>query len=143
MKEFTSAVEDIAEEDERAEKIAARVEALVAEGKTRAEAEKQAEDEVEAEEGVVQFKLDDREMKAYPPHDGQLAFMLASLGRGQTKEQRFAAIINIMMESLREDDKDYLESRLLTGDKKNRLGIKTIEGIFEYLVEQWFARPTQ
>ena len=143
MKEFTSAVEDVLAEDERAEKIAARVEALVAEGKDRAEAEKQAESEAEDDEGVVTFMLDGREMKAYPPTDGQLAFMLASLGRGQTKEQRFAAIINIMLEALRDDDRDYMESRLLTRDPKRRLSIKTVEGIFEHMTEEWFARPTQ
>lgn len=143
MKEFTSAVEDVLAEDERAEKIAERVEALVAEGKDRAEAEKQAEREAEDDEGVVTFTLDGREMKAYPPTDGQLAFMLASLGRGQTKEQRFAAIINIMLEALRDDDRDYMESRLLTRDPKRRLSIKTVEGIFEHMTEEWFARPTQ
>ncbi len=134
MKEFKTAVEDIIAEDEREEKILA----LVAEGKTREVAEK------EVDEGVpVEFKLDDRVMKAYPPTDGQLAFMLASLGRGQTKDQRFAAILNIMFESLDEDDKDHLESRLLTRDPKKKVSMKQIEGIFEHLTSEWFARPTQ
>lgn len=82
-------------------------------------------------------------MRAYRPIEGQVIFMLAALGKGQTKESRFASILNIMFESLREDDKDYLESRLITRDPKQRLGMKTIEGIFEHCVEGWFARPTQ
>lgn len=135
MKEFITAVEDIAAEDEREAKIVALVES----GKTREEAEK----EVESEEGVVEFKLDGRVMKAYPLEDGQLAFMLAALGRGQSQEQRFASIINLMISSLRDADQDYLEGRLLSRDPKDRLPIKQIEAIFEHLTEQWFARPTQ
>jgi hypothetical protein len=65
--------------------------------------------------------------------------MLASLGRGQSQDQRFASIINIMLESLREEDAEYLETRLLTRDRKKRLPSEKIEEIFEYLVEQWFG----
>jgi hypothetical protein len=134
VKEFVSAVEEITVEDEREEKIKALVEG----GKTREE----AESEVESEEGVIEFKVDGRTLKAYPPTDGQLAFMLAALGRGQSQEQRFAAIINIMLSAMRGEDQDYLEGRLLERGK-NRLPITTVEAIFEHLTEEWFARPTQ
>lgn len=134
VKEFKTAVEDVLAEDEREAKIAA----LVEQGKTRAE----AEDEVESED-YVEFDLDGRIMRAYHPNEGQLAFMLAALGRGQTKEGRFSSILNIMFESLRDDDKDHLESRMLSRDPKHRLPMKQIEGIFEFLTEEWFARPTQ
>lgn len=115
MKEFTTAVEEVISEDEG----------------------------TPAEEQFVEFMLDGRVMRAYQPTDGQLAFMLAALGRGQTQDGRFAAIINIMLSSMRDDDKDYLESRLLTRDPKKRVPMKQIEGIFEHLTEEWFARPTQ
>lgn len=135
MKEFVTAYEEVVDEDEREQKI----NALIAEGKTREE----AEDEINAEEGVIPFKVDDRVLKAYPPTDGQLAFMLAALGRGQSQDQRFAAIINIMLSALRGEDQDYLEGRLLTRDPKQRIPVKKLEEIFEYLTEEWFARPTQ
>lgn len=96
--------------------------------------------EGEETEKPIEFKLDGRVMKAYRPHEGQLTFMMAAMGRGQTQEQRYAAIINIMMESLAEEDADYFESRLLTRDRKTRLKIKDIEPVFEYLTKQWF-RP--
>ena len=130
-----TAVEEVLAEDDRDAKIKALVDA----GKTQAEAEA----EVEREEGVVEFKLDGRTMKSYPPNEGQLVFMMAALGRGQSQEQRFASMVNIMMESLRDSDQDYFEGRLLTRDPKERLPMKQIEAIFEYLVEEWFARPTQ
>lgn len=135
MKEFITAVEEVAAEDE----YEAKITALVEQGKTREEAEA----EVDAEQGIVPFKIDGRVLKAHPPTDGQLAFMLAALGRGQSQDQRFAAIINIMMSALRSEDQDYFEGRLLDRDPKTRLGIKKVEEVFEYLTEEWFARPTQ
>jgi hypothetical protein len=141
VKEFVTAVEDVVAEDERAARIKARVEALVAEGKTPGEAEKQANEE----EGgpFTEFTLDGRVLRAYQPHEGQLTFLMAALGRGQSQESRYASIINLMMEALRPEDQDYFESRLLTRDPKERLPIKKVEEIFEYLVEEWFGRPTQ
>lgn len=133
MKEFLTAVEEVVTEDEREEKILA----LIAEGKTREEAEK------EVEETFVEFKVDGRVMKAYLPTPGQLAFMLAALGRGQSQDQRFAAILNIMFEALSPEDRDYLEGRMLTRDPKKRIKMAQIEEIFEYLTEEWFGRPTQ
>lgn len=96
-----------------------------------------------ADEQYVAFKVDGRELHAYPPTEGQIAFMLAALGRGQSADQRFGAIINIMLSSMRGEDADYLEERLLTRDPKMKLPIEQVEAIFEYLSGEWFARPTQ
>lgn len=115
MKEFTTAVEAIERED-------------------NGEA---------VEEQYIAFKLDGREMHAYPPTDGQLAFMLAAMGRGQSADSRFASIINIMLETFRDEDREYFEGRLLTRDSTKRIGVEQINEIFEHLTEEWFARPTQ
>lgn len=130
IKQFTTAVEDTVADQEREDKILA----LVEQGKTREQA-------VEEVDPYIEFELDGRNMRAYRPIEGQVVFMVAALGRGQSKESRFGSILNIMFESLREDDKDYLESRLLS--RTNPLPMKVIEGIFEFCVEGWFARPTQ
>lgn len=94
-------------------------------------------------EEFVSFKLDGRELHAYPPTEGQLVFLFSAMGRGQSKTQRFASIVNIMMASLRADDQDYLEERLLSRDPKKRIGPDEVEKIFEHLAEEWFGRPTQ
>lgn len=99
-------------------------------------------DETE-EEKFVPFKVDGKELHAYAPHEGQLLFMMANLGRGQNNESRLAAMVNIMLSSLRDEDRDYLESRLLERDRKKRLDPKVIEGVFEFLVEEWFGTPTK
>lgn len=114
MKEFTSAVVDTVTEDGEA-----------------------------VEEKYAEFKLDGRTMRAYYPTDGQLVYMLSGLGRGQSNDSRFASIVNVMVSSLREDDKDYFEGRLLTRDPKQRLDPALIEEIFASLMEEWFGNPTQ
>lgn len=133
MKEFVSAVQEEIVEQDRESQIAA----LMEQGRTREEAELEAD----ATE-YTDFKLDGRVMRAYKPNSTTLAFMLATLGRGQTKDQRFAAILNIMFESLREEDKDHLENRMLTRGPK-QVKMEQIEEIFEFLIEEWFATPTQ
>lgn len=133
MKEFITAIEDLAEDE------SGKVPML-----------DENDQEMRDNEGNVlldfphaRFMVDGRMLRAYPPHEGQLTFMMANMGRGQTDDSRFAAIVNIMINSLREDDQDYFESRLLTRDRTQRLSMKTVEGMFKYLMEEWFARPTQ
>lgn len=115
MKEFTTAVQDMSDDA----------------------------NEVPEDERVIPFMLDGRELKAHQPTDGQLTFMLASMGRGQSQDQRVSSVLNMMLAVFNEDDKDYLEGRLLTRDPKRRLSLAKIEEIFEYLVEEWFGHPTQ
>lgn len=131
MKEFILAVEDEAAEQEREDGIAA----LMAkdESLTREQAE------VQYDRGApTPFKIGDRVLNAYKPNETQLIFLLASLGRGQSKESRMASIVNVMLESLAEDDKDWFEERLLTSDPKKRIPPKLIESVFEYLTGEWF-----
>lgn len=172
MKEFTSAVTEVVEEEAFEAALAereAKIEALIEQSKearevhiaerieagdTKAKATKSApkiltRSEAEAEvpkvesEVAIEFMLDGRVMHAYRPTPGQLTFLLATMGRGQTADGRFASIVNLMFESLRADDKDHFESRMLTRDPKKMVDMDVIEGIFEYLMEEWFATPTQ
>lgn len=136
MKEFTAAVEEVQFDDEREQKILGLMTEVDGQpAMTREEAE-------EATEPFIEFKMDDgRVMHAYHPEDGQLAFLMASMGRGQSNDQRFAAIINLMLACLRDDDRDYLENRLLQRGK-GRLRVKQVEEVFAFLSEEWFQRPT-
>lgn len=132
MKEFTTAIAEIEDDDAREEKVLG----YMAEGLSREAAEKKVDGENERK--PIPFKIDGRVLYAHRPHDGQIAFMMASLGRGQSNANRFAAIINVMLETLRGEDKDWLEERLLTGDKSRTIPPKTLEEVFEYLSEAWF-----
>ena len=94
-------------------------------------------------EQLIEFEVDGRVIHAHQPTEGQLAFFLASVGRGQSDTQRFASMVNVVLETLQGEDKDYMEGRLLTRDPKQRMSIKTLEQIFEFLMEEWFGRPTE
>ena len=115
MREFTTAYEDIENEDAG----------------------------TPPEEVPIPFMLDGREYKSYPPNEGQLAFMVAGLGRGHTDGDRFGTIVTLIANTLEPEDKDFLEKRMVSRDPKQCLNMKTMEGIFQYLTEEWFARPTQ
>lgn len=117
----------------------AKIKELIAAGKTQSEAEAEADEDGD----FIAFMLDDRKMKAYAPTPGQLAFMIASMGRGQDKHTRFAGIFNILMACLDEEDQDHLEGRLLSRKRSERLELEQLEEIFEHLTTEWFADPTQ
>jgi len=99
------------------------------------------EGEETGEERQIKFKIDDRMMTAYPPTDSQMAFMLATMGRGQTDETRFGSMVTLIMNTLKEDDRDYFESRQVS--RNNSIPMPVIEGIFEYIIEEWSGNPTQ
>lgn len=152
MLEFTSAVLTDEAEAEREAKIVNLMKGIVdekvvdEEGNPKPSAPPMSREDAESivdDDPYTDFMLDGRQMRAYQPTSGQLAFMMASMGRGQTSDQRFSAILNIMFECLRDDDKDHLESRMLTRDKKKRLDLVVLERIFEGLAKEWFARPIQ
>lgn len=107
-----------------------------------AEAAEEA-DGTAVEEQFTEFKLDDRVLRAYKPNPTQLVFLLGAMGRGQSEDQRFGSIMNIIMSALRAEDQDYLESRMLERDPRKRLSLDVLESIFEHLAEEWFGNPTQ
>lgn len=147
MKSFTTAVKAEVQSSERQDKIDAlvaerqnKISALVEEGQTREAAEAKIREEAEREVDngkPVEFELDGRKMRAYPPTDGQLIFLMASHGRGQTNNGRFSSSVNVILECLDEDDKDHLESRLLS--RKEKVDPDVLESIFEHLTEEWFG----
>jgi hypothetical protein len=162
MKEFTTAIDEVLDADEATAKREERIGELYEQflratpfdgepgtaeeeehvSRLRRRAEEQVADE--EDDPHVDFKLDGRVMRAYQPTDGQLAFMIAAMGRGQSNEQRFAGILNLLANTLRQEDQDYLDARLLSRDKKDKNLINQIEAIFEHLMEEWFEdRPTQ
>lgn len=89
----------------------------------------------------IKFKIDDREITAYQPQDGQLAMLLASIGRGSSETDKIAGAINFFVAILSEPDAAYVETRLF--DRKDQFGLAQIEEVMEWLVEQWSGRPTQ
>lgn len=93
------------------------------------------------EEVLVEFKVDGREIKSHRPGEGQIAMLMAGLGKHSNDGTRVAAIIDFMLGVMDEDDRDYLIERLM--DRKDKFGLTEVQGIMEYIVEEWSNRPTE
>jgi hypothetical protein len=131
MKQFKRAVESVEESEQYEAKVTALLE------KDPSLSRKDAENQITFGAPTV-FEFYERVIKSYQPLPAQLAFLMASMGRGQTNDARFAAIVNIMLESLKGDDKDWFESLLITGDPKKSVDLPVLEEVFAYLTEEWF-----
>jgi hypothetical protein len=80
-------------------------------------------------------------VKARRPSDGQLAVLMASIGKGASDIDGVAGPLNFFDSLLDADGKRYFLDRLL--DPDDLFGPEEIEEIMEALVEEWGARPTQ
>jgi hypothetical protein len=147
VKSFTTAAKSEQKAAERQEKIDTlvaerqdKIEALIAEGASREDAEakirKDAEKEVDFGK-PIEFDVDGRTLRAYKPTNTQLIFLMASHGRGQTNTNRFASSVNMILECLEKEDRDYLDSLLLS--REDGIDEELLEEIFEYLTEKWFG----
>lgn len=119
MREFSTAVEAVAAEE--AEDLAVEFRLV----------ERDAEDE------IIREKI----CRAYPPTDGQLAMMMAGLGRHSKTEDQIASVINFFVGVLDEESHQYIVDRLL--DRNDPLGLAQVQEIIEYLTEEWSGRPTE
>lgn len=94
------------------------------------------------EDGSPKFKETKRVLKAHMPTTGQMTFLLATTGRGQSNQSRFAGIVNVMLSCLEPEDADYFEERLVARERHRRISMKQVEKIFEHLTVEWFGNPT-
>lgn len=94
----------------------------------------------EVDQGMT-FKVDGVECRAYKPKDGQLAVLMATNTRHSSQEEQIAGLINFFVAVLDDTSHSYIVSRLL--DRKDPFGIEQVQGIFEWMVEQWSGRPTR
>lgn len=95
------------------------------------------------DEEPITFLHDQREVTFYKPSSGQFMLM-SSLGVGDMDPRSVGTFIALFMELMEEDTQRYFESRLL--DRHDTFDIDSEGGIFdiwEYLAEEWSARPTK
>lgn len=80
-------------------------------------------------------------LKAYRPSDGQLAMLMASMGRGANPVDSVAGPMNFFDTLLDDEGRHYVTERLF--DRKDPFGPDVMEAIMEALIEEWGGRPTQ
>lgn len=97
-----------------------------------------------------EFKLDGVVCRARDPKDGQVGVLMAMTGRHSSTEEAIAGVINFFVSVLDPDSHSFVVSKLL--DPDDEFGLEppddnpeaaSVQGILEYLMEQWSGRPTK
>lgn len=108
------------------------------------------EDPEEVQEGST-FKINERdengelirtvECRYFRPSDGQIAMVMASVGRHANLHAKLAGIIDFFVAVLDEESHFYLVDRLM--DREDPFGLEEVEAIMAEMMEEWTGRPTQ
>jgi hypothetical protein len=89
----------------------------------------------------ITFKVDGEEFTAYPPTAGQLALVTAAQSEYTPAVERVKALIDFLDGLLDEHGRERFRERLL--DRDDPFDFDTVEGVIEWAMEEWSARPTQ
>lgn len=89
----------------------------------------------------ITFKIDDDEFTAYPPTEGQIAYMMASQAQDREMADTIAGILDFFTGLLDAADAAKFRRRFL--DRDDNLSFETMQDVIESLVEEWSERPTK
>ena len=103
---------------------------------TAVEKSEQAEEEAD-----LIFKIDDHELRAYKPTDGQFALLVMAMGRHASNTDQFAGVIDFFLNVLDEPSQQYVIKRMMT--RTEIIPIEQIVEILEWMIEEWGGRPFQ
>ncbi len=83
------------------------------------------------------LKMDGRVLTFNPPTTGQLVLLTTSMGAGNTGARKMGTMLNIIVNALDEDDRDYIEGRLLAGGKDG-LHPDAVKWLVGKVTAHWF-----
>lgn len=98
-------------------------------------------DAVESPEAPMEFKIDGQVIRAYRPTDGQIAMLMAALGRHTSESTKIAGVVDFFVATLDDDGYNYVTNRLLS--REDALEMDQIQEVIEWMIEEWSGRPTQ
>jgi hypothetical protein len=98
-------------------------------------------EESERDDETMEFKIDGQLLRAYRPTDGQLALLMASLGRHTNEMTKVAGVIDFFVTVMDDESYNYVVNRLLS--REDALGLEQVQGVIEWMIEEWSGRPTQ
>lgn len=96
---------------------------------------------IETVDGEEVEQVERHEVTAHPPKEGQVALMMARMGRHSSTPDKIAGIIDFFVEILDDEDHQYVVNRLL--DRKDPFGITEVTEVMTWLVQEWGQRPTK
>ena len=95
----------------------------------------------EEPDAPLEFTLDDEKYQIFPPKDGQLALVMASMSDYAEDGEGVSTFINTFFALLEEDTKHALRRRLM--DREDTFGVEQMMEILMWSVEEAAARPTK
>lgn len=96
-------------------------------------------EEVDEEEGRLEFAIDGTDVVAYRPSEAQFAMLMLAASRHTEKNEAVAGAIDFFYACLDEDSAAYVYQRLI--NRKDAFGLTEVENIIEWMVEEWTGRP--
>lgn len=97
-----------------------------------------------SDDDLIVFKHDDTEVTFYQPSAGQLAIMLNVVNGAKLDPANAGVFIQLFFSMMDEETLRYFQARLM--DRKDAFDLDGDGGlfeIFEFLTEEWSARPTK
>lgn len=91
-------------------------------------------------EAGTPFSIDGHECRYFKPGDGQLAVVMAAVGRHTSVQGKIAGIINFFASVLDDSSNVYVVDRLL--DRKDPFGLEEVQDIMEAMIEDWSGKVT-
>lgn len=89
----------------------------------------------------LEFTLDDEQFHIYPPKEGQLALIMASMSDYAEDGEGVATFINTFFGLLDDDTRHALRRRLM--DRDDDFGVEQMMEILMWATEEMAGRPTK
>jgi hypothetical protein len=96
---------------------------------------------VTAGDELMEFEVDGEVLHCYPPKDGQVAILMASISRHTSVATKLAGIIDFFVEVMDEPSREYVVGRLM--DRNDPFGLEEVEQISKWMMEELGGYPTQ
>lgn len=90
----------------------------------------------------IEFSLDGKVYRAYPPTESQIALVVAATTGGyKTNDEGIAAMINFAVALLSKDDHDEIVQKLM--NREDPFELPDLMQIMEYIIEEASGNPTK
>jgi hypothetical protein len=87
----------------------------------------------------VEFKMNGRVIKAHPPaNSGPIGYLMAMQSRDADPSEQAYAVLTFITSLMEEEDSAWVRRGLATGE----VDFDLLFEVFQWLVEEWSARPT-
>lgn len=91
---------------------------------------------------AVTVVIDGREVTFLGPNTEELTLLMTAVSDTGTLDSAVSTSLNIIFDLIEKpEDARWFKGRLL--DRRDPLNIATVTDIVVYLIEEWFARPTE